>query len=665
MLLKLLKSKRWEYLVLAGLLIVGFWIGVNRVPYGVLINWPDDFFWGNRWERVLSGQLPYRDFHEQYGVGFFLALAPVYKLLGGGLPAIRVIQYCLFPVVVVTLAWLIITALGLRGWRRWAAYLLVMFVFSGWSWLTTPIRVWMGMAALLPTWYGFKRRSLNWVFGGGSTTVLVGLFSTEQGVFTLVAGLVGILFWIFWQGGEKRFGLRALLLYGAGFGVNALAMAILMAGTGVLEPYIKIAFVQMPTLQNAAHGMIFPDFVWGHPLSLVWYMPFVLLAAEAVFWVKRAFKKPEVNILVPMILVYALFSLRVYMGRTEGGHLAADGTPIWVVLAVSWFGWLANRLRKLAMRLEFLATGLMFSFLIFSSSYFMYRVNPSWSEIIKRSLFPSHALDQLVYSPWAKVWLYPQEAENIGNVLGYLASQGVTSEAVYPFPIASGFSLMMGGTVPSYYDQAWFAEAAEKQRGLITDIEKRQIPWVIYSRRDYVMQTARMGEVYILNTYQPVVQFGDYVVMKRAKKWDERELEDFLLAGGKFGEISGTRDVRKGAGNRWEITGEKPEWEATSESGGSDGKDRTLVLRYRLGFFPGAATLSKTALTVYWNEPDGSENNAVLTPFLYPPLASQWQESWLELPKEISPQKLWLSLSWPGGLNPRANWVEWGEIRLR
>lgn len=658
MIRKIISKNIW-WLVFLAVFLIGSWVQFNKATFATRINWVDDMYWVTRWEKVLDGQLPYRDFHEEYGPLFMLLGAPLYQILGRDLAAARFLQFELLGAVGILVLVLTIKSLGIKGWRGVVSIFFLLGIFEGWLWFF-PARIWWGMGVLLVLNIVLSRKSFKGMILAGLVTVGVGLYSIEQGVFALVTGFVGVLVW------SQKERWRFLWGYLAGAAAMILLSVAVMGWTGMLTEYLKTNFRETATLQNAAYGLPFPAFNLENPWSYVWYFPFVLLAFVGCYWFLKWRRGDEeasggrkgIPPLVPMFLVFGALSLKVYLGRTEVGHLATDNAPIWILGVATWFDWLTRWKQKNGFW-KVILTIVFFAALIVASGVVMNRGNGFWKKYLLWAIWPPKASWSLVYLPEARTWVSPQDVAEIRGVAGFVAQNISRSEEVYPFPVASGMSLFIGRTVPNYYEQATFAPTSEDQRRIIGEVEKRKVPWVIYSRKDYVIPLARMTDVYIWETFKPVANFGDFLIMKRIKSWDLGNLTNFLEAGDRVGELRPVAGIEK-AGRAWKITSSEPEWEVAVspvKSGYS-----TLVLRYRLGFLPGLANLSKTALGLSWEEDGQTGKLTYQSPFLFP---GGWRESWLELPRVMHPEKLHLKLFWPGGLNPRAVSVEWGEILLR
>ena len=636
------------------LILVVYWIGMNRIYLVGRINWADDFIWGSRWDRVLAGQLPYRDFFELYGPGFPILFAPLYAFLGKGLVAIRFIHFLLFPLVALGTMVFAFLCLGLNRWRLTAAVLLLTLSFLGMTWLDQPIRTWFGLLALLPAVMAI-RSGQKWAIFAGLSAVLSGLLSTEQGVAVAVADSVTLGFYplatLFRRKSKNRTEFKLLGYFLATLGLGWSIVFLWMAGQGMLTAYLQTAFEQIPMYQNAAYGLIFPGYnLMEDPLRLGWYLPFVFWIFFMIYWlIKR--KNKGSSPLAILLLVYSIFSLRIYIGRTEIRHFVVDTIPIFILGVATWFDFWKEKNNKIA---EILLTTIFFGGFIILSGGVIVNLSPYWQTLLARGVYPFNFNKKIVYlTDSSPVRVFPEESRDIKGVLEFIDNNVHPGEEIYPFAVISGFSSLLSRTTPNYFEQAWFAQTYKLQKKLIMELERRKIAWVIYSLRDDVIRLDQLSNFYILNTFKPVVTFGDYTIMKRFVNWSEGAMEDFGSQGELvgLGGLSGVRDVGKREKNVWEIKGDNPTWVIPMEREGN-----LLVFRYRLRFGAGLATLSKTALRINWGG-----RSEVYDAYLLP---GDWQEAWVEIPRGEKGDKLVFSLSWSGGLNPRATLFEIDQIRV-
>jgi hypothetical protein len=638
--------KTVEKVVLVLIILGILWIGLNRTFFVGRVNWADDYIWANRWDRVLAGQLPYRDFFELYGPGLPLLLAPLYDLFGRGLAASRVIQFVLLPLLFLGVLQVVFYVLNINARWRIIGILWTLLLFGGIAWLgAVPVRIWFGIGMLPPLAIAIKNKNQPGIFVAGMLSVFVGLLSTEQGVATMLAGMTCLLLY--------RQVRQFLIPFLLGIGLAGLVSVMGMSAAGMLRPYIQTALLRVPLYQNAAYGFSFPgDDVFHHPLRLFWYLPFLLWIFEVVWSIKN---RRQVTIPVVWLLAFAFVSLRVYLGRTEIQSLAIALVPqtivgVWIV--ASYFNRLPLRRQSKLPRLAlsvFVPLSLGVSFLLLNS------LDPYWRSILFHTLRPG-GRNQLVFSKEVGVWLYPTEAEEIHQVITYLRVNEKPGEAVYPYAVISGFSTILQTITPNYFEQSWFAQTADDQRRLTAELEQKKVPWVIYSRRDDVIRLNQLSRNYILSVFRSVATFGDYSILHRNSTVEvQPSVNPRILMLPLIGSSGTSR-----SGDTWEISHQNPSWE--TEVPASTSVVSTVIVDYQLHFFPGAAALSKTALEVTAVSEDGETESAFYQePFLLP---GGWQEAWVELPKAIVIRKLRLRLFWPGGLNPQATGVEWGEIRL-
>lgn len=283
--------------------------------------------------RVLHGAIPHRDFFTLYGPGQYYVLAALYRLFG---PSVLVERA--WDTVVrcgaVVLVFVIVRQVSARGPALAAAAASLVFLAAvgsyGYPVFPALLAVLAGFAFLAPA-FGQSNPAGRLIAAGICAGIAllfrydvgVGVFGAECVVLILAKGQQRLTM-------AARLGavLRAVLLFGAGFAVIAVPLAVAYAVYRVIPDLI--AQVIGYTLHDYAkmRSLPFPDLATmrQYPVSAIVYLPLVICAAA-----------------VPTMIAVARQNWKEATARDGVGSRPAPGSLLWalpamVVLTLTLFG---------------------------------------------------------------------------------------------------------------------------------------------------------------------------------------------------------------------------------------------------------------------------------------------------------------------------------------
>lgn len=333
--------RRWAPLLVVLFSLVYLQVGLTR-----WLNHFDEGLVCVGAERVLRGELPYRDFWSFYAPGQFYLVAGVFRLLGVTVLAERLLGIAELAALLLLLFLLC---------RRVAGE---AFAWSGWllalTWKLGPplalgvtTALLLGMASLLCLLLFLERRG-RWLIPAGLLTGLALLFRQDFGLYFLFAEALTLLLYLprerlTWRPlGAYLLSLLAMVVPVAGYFLWQVPLSTLVEDLLVypLTVYPHIWPVPFPTLHNAPLPL--PNWAalldWGYlvpKLRQIWPFYFPLLVyLGGLISVIRFWRRPErIWSALPLVLLGAVlfYNLRF---RADAWHLWPWGLPAAVLLAL-------------------------------------------------------------------------------------------------------------------------------------------------------------------------------------------------------------------------------------------------------------------------------------------------------------------------------------------
>jgi hypothetical protein len=217
-------------------------------------------------ERVLSGQIPYRDFIYNYTPGVLWLNAVLFRFLGVSLMSARLGVYLAKAASAV----LLYMVAG-RYLSKWAALLpvLMMLAWIGYGDLLKVFPTQYGMPLLLAAWLcalnaaeaGAGRKRNIWLMAAGSFAGLVFIFKQNVGVFAFAA-TCGAAIISPWPPGltidSVIVAIKRCLVVVVGFSAPAAAMCLYLFAHSAFTPMLS-HFLHHAVAYEEAKGIALPD----------------------------------------------------------------------------------------------------------------------------------------------------------------------------------------------------------------------------------------------------------------------------------------------------------------------------------------------------------------------------------------------------------------------
>ena len=250
----------------------------------------------NAAQKILDGQLPYRDFQFFYTPGTILSLAVVFKLFGASVLAER-----LFALSVSLISVILVFKISKFFTKDLFISYLSVFSFVFWGpaivnfiW---PVMICI-MFGLLSTFLLIKylnEKNLNLLFFAGFTSCMVFIFKQNFGAVFLLSSLV---FLFLMPNSRNR---RVLKTYLAGYLLSFFSFFIYLAATGSLQTFVEEMYL-ITYSKILKEGMLATPFIYGG----VWYVKlirtflYLFPLIIAAFAVKIGYKKNKEALILPL-----------------------------------------------------------------------------------------------------------------------------------------------------------------------------------------------------------------------------------------------------------------------------------------------------------------------------------------------------------------------------
>ena len=470
-------------------------------------------------QRILAGDVPYRDFFAIFPPmdNYFYAL--IFKLFGESIQIPRIIASIIFsftPVLIFlickrftstklsTIPAILITFLDVNIER--------LFLF-------TPI--FLGLYFFLQA----VDRKKKWLFGwSGLMLGLSGLIRLDiPGTFGVAAIVVlAIYLFLISRQGWARKWLAYSLFMGIGFGLPLLAMVLWMVNLGIFSTFVNRALVGAVTITRL-HRLPFPSMLdlipsrfdlaaLGNTFTAYYgYAILVTYLASTFIVLKKATVIIKNNIEIPLLVLAGILALPYIFGRSEMGHLVKGGTPF---LILGTFLLKNTRNLKIKVVLYSLVIGL-FTAAVFQSIWWI-RFNDQRVQIADQTLNLNSKYPANSTKP---------SAESLKRSVTFLQENSTPTEPVLALPYMAGLYFLSHRSSPTQFNNllAGFIITEEEQLEFISKIEKNNVKTVIYDPGNGPkMRTAKMQDYnflihqYLIKKFQIVDETPEgWLFMKR------------------------------------------------------------------------------------------------------------------------------------------------------
>lgn len=414
-------------------------------------------------ERILHGEVPYRDFFLQYPPGYFYLIAACFKLLGVSVLTGRLLT------LVVCLG-IFLTSLALLksfGIASHKAKVLALFCIAafGYPLINIPVVVWPTVLIteliMLQLMKLFQEKNLK-------ATIFIGILIGLQFLIKQNIALVDMLF------------VNILLLVAIRWSFMRISQAlVVMNGMWVVMTFLWIWYFFLRNNLSALFDLITFNkrYIGIYPFSypplsfllqplgffklLPYYLPFVfLLLLLATFFNKRKERK-----LIVLSLPIAGFFTTVYP-TSDLLHVY----PYFGLVLVSFLIFINSqflRFQKLFFLLLFLCIGSGFYLTLFREYY--------------RGQPPYNQENTALYAPRASgILIDGTSARNINTIYAFITSHTKANEAIFVYSFSPMLYFLLDRHNPSRYSIYYPTYlTVDEEKATIRDIQKKKVKYLI------------------------------------------------------------------------------------------------------------------------------------------------------------------------------------------
>ncbi len=486
-------------------------IGVNHGAYGFFY---DEGLLVYGAERILHGDVPYRDFWTQYAPAQYYLIAGLFELFGPSLLVARLgsvfVAFALCLLVYATAAAWLSRGQALLAWALATIWLGSFRQFS--SPIPTALVLVLSSSLCLLRFPSDRRR--RWLFLGGVLAAGSGLFRHDLGVYTVLAQSTTVAFCL--RGAGTR-PLRSLSTYLLGL-ASGLALPALYFGAAAAPGEVaRQLFVFPLTVFPEVRALPFPP-----PLPLLQHAPFYLpllvyLAVLIRLCAGREGERRAFTVLFTFLGILFLNQVRI---RSDPAHLLPTFVP-----AILLLGPLVDEIRARAPRRALVAS----LALALAPCVFVPQV---WAQVgrIRETVAPLPStrfdLDR------ARGIAHP-ERERYEEALAHVRDVVPPGERIF---VGNGrhdriyindvmFYFLSGrGSATRYHElHPGLATTAGVQREIVRELEAHRVGHVVLNDRSHPPEpnaSSRSSGVHLLDEYLrrefvPVRTFGTHAVWRR------------------------------------------------------------------------------------------------------------------------------------------------------
>ncbi|MFZ1947802.1 MAG: hypothetical protein WAW06_09690 [bacterium] len=304
-------------------LLVGLGYFASYMAYGFAY---DEGYLLDSVERIMDGQVIYRDFHHTYAPGSFYLVAALFKVLGHNILVERAV-FAALEALKCLLGFLIVRTVC-RCRFAYLAPILMMIAPGPWHKVFFPAFGFLALYAVLAA-----VRDSRWFVASGAVVGLAALFRQDVAGFALVAVLAGLLIENLRLGRGVAPAARGLALVAVGAAAVVGPVVAYFAGQHALGPMIhKITVDGM--LDNMTNRIPFPGLAartgvdggyiaYVLPMKALFYLPFMAYAGAAALigkaLVRRTWSAGTTSLV--LVLAASVLAFNQSAWRSDVGHL--------------------------------------------------------------------------------------------------------------------------------------------------------------------------------------------------------------------------------------------------------------------------------------------------------------------------------------------------------
>ncbi|MFH1312162.1 MAG: hypothetical protein ABIJ00_02945 [Candidatus Eisenbacteria bacterium] len=330
-------TRRRTYLIALVIFAVTFGYFLSYSRYGLAY---DEGYLLDGVEKIMEGQVIYRDFHHTYAPGRFYLVAAAFEVFGKNILVERVL-FALLQAVKCGLAFLIVRAIVRSGFA-YLAPVLIMIAPGPWH------KVFFSSLGFLAAYAVMRsiHRGLKYIVLGGAIVGLCALFRQDVAGVAVIGGVAGMLL----RQLDRREGFSVLVsrlaCLLAGLAIVIVPVVLYFHAQGALGPMVhKITRDGM--MDNMTNRIPYPGLAaragvdsqylgYVLPVRLLFYVPFVAYVLAAVLIIKN-FVTPGSGRRLTDLVVVTIVSVLAFnqsVWRSDIGHLLQTMQYVYLLVPI-------------------------------------------------------------------------------------------------------------------------------------------------------------------------------------------------------------------------------------------------------------------------------------------------------------------------------------------
>ncbi|MFN7975840.1 MAG: glycosyltransferase family 39 protein [Acidobacteriota bacterium] len=439
-------------------------------------------------ERILRGQVLYRDMNHHVSPGVFYLTALLMKLFGISATPTRFFMLVLFGATA-ALVYFLSRQVAERPFALLAS---VAFVFLERRYYSviyySPIAVFLALIALHAVLRLQQHGRVRSAALAGAAGGLALGFKQDFAAYTLAASAAGIALGLAGGGFTWRRALRAFLAYAAGYAAMILPLIAYFAARGALDDMFRycVVFVLHGFSQDYSLPWPAPFARWPEHMNLgqkvEWlhlrvglYGAIALFGLAAVIVVRAVVSRhfgPRARTFTTTFVLAALIFLGAFP-RTDGYHVVIVLPPALVLFAMTLSIVAQGMASDGRTETRELATFGLAALVAIPVAY------GSWRSLCVDLAERAERSVPIGY-PRAPMFLGAPKAAALAKVLAYVKGHVTSKDGLFVLPYEPGIYYLSGIDNPTRYDMILPGNVnADSEREIVETLEKKQVPYVL------------------------------------------------------------------------------------------------------------------------------------------------------------------------------------------
>lgn len=478
----------------------------------------EEGFWAGWLQRLLSGQMIYRDFAAHHPPGLAWGLSLFSNLVNPSLHSLR-LYFHLLQITGLVIFYYVLSSLIEIKWLRLAFYILILLYTYSFLRNNMEIRIASGLLPLLFAYLYQTSTKKIFAFLSGISIVFAMLISLETGLSSLISSV--ILWTIYLIHSKNKTPLLAVF---AGAALVAIPIFFVL-GNSILK-MINYLYYYAGNFSAGYQNIVIERPVIGHLLEwfnlrtfitttgFIWEMSIFALVVSLCIFLALVFKK-KLSYKGGFILSLVIFGLilsRSALARSDVYHIIY----IWVI-ALFLAGVLCQYIFRSSKILAVVFICLLF---LFTSSkeaqteYFNFQLKKFQSYA---NLSGDYPLSKTLRS--GLVNNIDENPKNSDDLVSYIQTHTTHSDKIFVFVQQAEIYFLADRQNATIFDNPTVFYSPKYQIQMLTQLKYNQPKLVVYDP-DYSISGIGAGDLSLVDTYlktnySPVAKFGKNTILGR------------------------------------------------------------------------------------------------------------------------------------------------------